>query len=345
MLRTRLLLEMHLLLTYADDKVKGQLKDVVPNAHQQLLNICPYSNDDADKVVVTNTMIIFSGCIKHLVDCGIAVTPDDLKAALDNGETFVLHHFLCQLNLRHKEQLKTRSPDMLVRVLSQCGDKNMPYGSWLVDLVKYLLDWFDIDVNYSDPAHGFVLHNLFYLFDKWSEYSATFLQILKFVLKKSELDIDLVQVIRSDHIRHKKARIEMSPLEYALDHGLVEVVNRLLVAGAKCNGLDVIDRVKGHNGAANTFCILYSLGHSVEVSELHVRITTHSYKREYEQLKVCEQESARIKTLKEMSVMRVKRDMTRFEMNGFIREFKLRPEIEKMLKFKHVDRLKRLIDA
>lgn len=134
----------------------------------------------------------------------------------------------------------------------------------------------------------------------------------------------------------------MTPLQYALDHQLVDVVNCLLVAGANCHSLDVIGLVKGLNGAATTFSIMYTLGCPVELSQLSVTNESAAYLVEREHLsKAFDVESRRMKTLKELTAMRVKRDLTRFELIAFMNTIELRPEITEMFQLKHMANLKR----
>lgn len=96
-----------------------------------------------------------------VIDCGIAVTPDDLESALDLDEPLFLSHFLAHLHKSYNNEVSIRFPNILVRVLDQCARKDVRYdsGSWLVPLDKYLLDNFDIDINFIDSSLGSALQN------------------------------------------------------------------------------------------------------------------------------------------------------------------------------------------
>lgn len=84
---------------------------------------------------------------------------------------------------------------------------------WLVDMVKYMLDWFNIDINLYDSSLGTALHKLITLLVSRREYSHVFLKILKNVLEQKELDIEKVQLALSHRGQTKKPRTESSPLQ------------------------------------------------------------------------------------------------------------------------------------
>lgn len=78
---------------YTDQKVKGQLEQSAPNTHQLLFNMYFHIAYD----LANSRMSNFDDCIKFMVDCEIAVTPDYLKSAVNLSEAFIMKHFICHL--------------------------------------------------------------------------------------------------------------------------------------------------------------------------------------------------------------------------------------------------------
>lgn len=86
-----------------------------------------------------------------------------------------------------------------------------------------------------------------------------------------------------------------------------DVVNKLICAGAECNGLNLTD-ARGKPGSFNTFKILYKLGHAVEI---HQNDDVSDWIR-----------SQPITSLLELSVIAVRQNSTRTELDALISELK-----------------------
>lgn len=304
-----------------------------------------YEND------LTEARQQFCQIVKFLVDNDYEPTIDHCRAALRWPWIGILAFELLfnALTPSLKVQISVEVPDMLNRMLrcflteSEDHEGNVEdeedeqdeeeekviieHDQSLCDLVDTLLDECNIDLNYCNEEYGFVLHNIVDISCVGVQYKWTALKILPKILERKELNID--KTLRRTLIGNggKKRIVEERAIDLAMSHGQFQVVNKLIYAGADCDGLNLLN-ARGKPESFMTFKLLYKIGIPIDI---------HPADKVSDWIK-----SRPMQTLLEHSVIAMRRNFSRIKLNSYMlelgeKDLGFSKMITKFFELKHVD--------
>lgn len=285
----------------------GNLISVIPDIMSQILSF-----ED-----IFNMRLNQENVIDLLVSNGLAITVNDLKLAFDKKHVNIVQYFIVHMDSWLGVQVSLEMPDILIQILRLSFIENV-MECVVKNLFTIILKNINVLVNYVNSSQDSVIQCIMDLVDKGRITLA--IDFMDLVAKRDEFDIEQIVAYKQYF-----GTIQLRPIEMAMEMKKYEFVIKLIMTGAKCQGIQY-DHMKHDKSAIKLLKLLYHVGLYVNVAEGDLIFT-------WAQMQAINL----LKPLYKLAAMAVQRTCTPSEINDTISGLVLPEKISRCLDLKHLN--------